>query len=186
MTAIGELPEYRVHVRVLPQAGFAASIDATEDELAVLAAYCGIPKVERLHADLVLRKWRSDGVSVNGRLHAAVEQQCVVSLEPVAQEIDVAIDRTFLPPGSRLAKPDAGGELVLDPLGDDAPDLFEGSEIDLWPVVAETLLLSLDPFPRAPGASLNPAYAPPGEAGEPGEAQTASPFAVLAEKKPEG
>jgi uncharacterized metal-binding protein YceD (DUF177 family) len=181
MTNIAALPEHKIHVRVLPQAGFGVSIEATEREREQIAAHCGIPSIGRLHAELTLRRWRADGVSISGRLTAALEQECVVTLAPVAGEIDVAIDRTLLPAGSALAKPDAGGEMILDPQGDDAPDTFDGAEIDLWPIIAETLLLSLDPYPRAPGARLDPAYAPHDD---PAEAAGKSPFAALAARMP--
>jgi hypothetical protein len=66
--------------------------------------------------------------------------------------------------------------LDLSPTDLDPPDPIIGGVIDLGQVVAEQLVLALDPFPRAPGAAFDsPADAPAAE-GTP----TPGPFAALA------
>ena len=48
----------------------------------------------------------------------------------------------------------ASAEVFVDLEGDDMPDHFEGHEADLSDLIVETLALAIDPYPRAPDASL--------------------------------
>jgi hypothetical protein len=100
---------------------------------------------------------------------------CGVTLEPFEQELDGEIRLRALPEGSAAlgGTDEGGGELDLDPEGDDPPDVLEGHEIGLGAYVVEDLSLAIDPFPRKPGVE----FQAPEQAGEP------SPFAVLAKLK---
>ncbi len=174
---MGPIPSFDVNVTTLPGSGFPVALRPGEKERAAIAQAAGITALPMLETDLVLKRWRRDGVEVTGELRARTEQPCVITLEPVFQEISQKLRTTFLPEHSALAVPvhRQDRELVLDPEGDDPPETFEGDSIDLWPFVLEMLVLALDPFPRAPGAQLEAA---PDEAGEPENAGK-SPFAVL-------
>ena len=160
---------YPVDVRVLPRGGYDETIRASETERAALARANGIAAVGSFEAELRVLPWRADGVRVTGRLRATVEQSCVVTLEPVRALIDEALDATFVPTGSPLARGEADGEIVIDADGDDAPEPFDPPTLDLGAVASEFLTLALDPYPRAPGAEL------PREARD----EAASPFAAL-------
>jgi hypothetical protein len=98
-----------------------------------------------------------------------------VTLEPFDSDLEGEVRVRALPEGSAaLGGPDeAGGELDLDPEGDDPPDALEGDRIDLAAYVVEDLSLAIDPFPRKPGVE----FEAPEQPGEP------SPFAVLAKLK---
>jgi uncharacterized metal-binding protein YceD (DUF177 family) len=171
------IPSFEVNVATLPGSGYPLSLRPGEKERAALAEAAGLTALPALEADLLLKRWRRDGVEVTGELRARAEQPCVVTLEPVFQDIAVKLRNTFLPERSALAVPvhRQDRELVLDPEGDDPPDTFEGESIDIWPFVLEMLMLAIDPFPRAPGAQLQ------GAADEAEEAENGgkSPFAVL-------
>ena len=65
------------------------------------------------------------------------------------------------------------GEIDLE-LDDDSPDQIEDGRLDLGQYAVEQLALSLDPFPRKPGAVFE-------QPKEPGEI---SPFAVLKTLRP--
>ncbi len=175
-----DLPTYPVHVRVLPSGGFPVEISATPQEAALVARFCAVPAIRRLSVSLTVKHWRSDGVSVAGKLRATVERECVVTLAPVDEEIDITVERTFVPQGSPLAKPKSGGEWIIDPLGPDTPDSFAGDEIDIWAIVAECLVLALDPFPRVAGAVFEGQWPPQGKH----SSVDNSPFAALAARKP--
>lgn len=173
-----KMPSFAVNVATLPSSGYVLSLRPNEHEREALAKAAGVTALHALEADIVLRRWRRDGVEIKGELRARAEQPCVVTLEPVMQEIREPVRATFLPEHSALAVPveRQDRELVLDPEGDDPPDTFEGDSIDVWPFVLEMLMLALDPFPRAPGAEF---AVGPDEAAMEAEKAEKSPFAVL-------
>ncbi len=172
-----QIPSFTVNVTTLPGSGYPVMLRPGDKERTAIAQAAGITALPMLEVDLTLKRWRRDGVEVTGVLRARAEQPCVVTLEPVFQDIAQKLRTTFLPERSALAVPvnRQDRELVLDPEGDDPPETFEGDSIDVWPFVMEMLGLALDPFPRAPGAQLQTT---PDEADEPENAEK-SPFAVL-------
>ena len=182
-----EILSHPVNVQVLPSAGFDVEIEADGEQREALARQTEILSIERFSAGLVFRRWRKNGVSVKGRLTASVTQRCVITLEPVPGKIAEDFERIFLPEGSKLAKPNVNseGEMILDPEGQDIPDLFAGKTLDAWEILIEHFQLALDPFPRAPDAILPELDDLDQErAGD----RTQSPFAALAalkaDKKP--
>ncbi|KQT88443.1 DUF177 domain-containing protein [Aurantimonas sp. Leaf443] len=140
----------------LPKAGMPIDFEAGPQEREGLADQLGILAVERLRAGLLVKAWRADGISVRGSLSAVVVQESVVTLEPVTQSVDEPVDLVFVPQNSRLARPPEmeGGELFIDPEGDDSPEPFAGDRIDLGPYLAEILSLGLDPYPRRSGEAF--------------------------------
>jgi uncharacterized metal-binding protein YceD (DUF177 family) len=103
-------------------------------------------------------------------LVAALDQSCVVTGEPVAAHIDEPFALMFVPEPA-AARPDEEVELEENDLD---VVFHDGAAIDLGSALADTLALSLDPYPRSAGAD-----AALKEAGVLTEEQT-SPFAVLA------
>lgn len=174
--------EYTINVNVLPAIGFKVDVSANEKERIALANEVGILKMKSLKAELVFRRWRKNGVGVKGRVFASVVQECVITLESVESEFIGEIDRTFLPEGSKLAKPrlNDDGEMVLDFEGADIPDMFMGGQLDIWEIILEHLQMGLDPFPRAEGAELVD-YS--GADDEQVEEVKPSPFAILSALK---
>jgi len=156
MSAVPGLPVFDVVVTTLPAAGYSVRLAASDEDLRAMAGATDVEAFEQLQAEVTVRRWRRDGAQVSGRVHAVVVQPCIVSLEPVRQVIEEDFASTFVPHDSKLAKPSrtGEGEILLDPEGEDAPEIFEGDSIDVWSVVAEWLNLAIDRFPRAPGAEL--------------------------------
>ena len=105
--------------------------------------------------------WRLDG-----RVTAEAVQTCGLTLEPLPVHVDRKFSVQMVEASER--EDDEDGEIDLE-LDDDSPDQIEGGSLDLGQYAVEQLALSLDPFPRKPGAVFEQ---PP----EPGEI---SPFAVL-------
>lgn len=173
---------YFVTVSSLPKAGMTIRFVAKPEECAALARRLGIPSVERLAADVVVARWRADGVAITGSLSADVVQTDVVTLDPLPQHLTEAVDLVFVPEQSRIARPPQpfDGELHLDPEGDDIPDTFSGDRIDLGAALAEILALGLDPYPRAPTAVFEAIDTDPDP-----DAGRVSPFATLAKLKPD-
>lgn len=142
-------------------------IAANADERAALARRFGLPSIERLNAEFEIRR-EGEGVFATGRVTGAVTQSCSVTGDPVPARIDEPVALRFV----EEADVDEEVELSADAL-DTLP--IEGGAIDLGEAAAETLLLALDPFPRAPDADAALKAA--------GVQDEAGPFAGLAALK---
>lgn len=153
-------PEFSrpVAVATLRQGGETMTLTATPLEEAALARRLGVEAVRGLAAELTVKPRGRGLVSVRGRVRATLGRLCVVSLEPLEEAIDERLSVVFRPAGE--AQGEAAAEVALDPEAVDE-ELYEGGEIDLGELVAQTLALALDPWPRAPGAHL-PAGDEPG------------------------
>ena len=156
-----------VSVRHLPAGGLEATVEATAEERAALAADLGLPELRALTARFLLTG-NPTHVRVRGRLKALAVQTCVVTLDEFASSLDEAIEVEFRSPPGVDADGQAGGEHEANL---DAPDELVGELVDLGAITAEFLALSLDPYPRKPGVEF---------ATDPGDAAGGSPFAALA------
>ena len=123
------------------------TIEAEAGERAALARRFGLVAIKRLSADARLVRKGAEIVA-SGRIAAAVVQSCVASGEPVDAIVDEPFDLAFRPAPSE-ARPDEEIELSESELD---VVFYEGGSIDLGEAVAETMVLSLDPYPRAPGS----------------------------------
>ncbi|WP_368415459.1 DUF177 domain-containing protein [Falsiroseomonas sp.] len=144
------------------------ALDATAPECTALAERFGILGIGSLSARIKLEPETGGSIRARGLLVAEVEQACIVTLDPVRQQVRARIDLRLLGEG------DTPGD--DDP---DSPDEIEtsGGFVDLGEAVAEQLALALDPYPRAEGAEL-PAFDPPEEP-EPEQPAKPNPFAAL-------
>jgi uncharacterized metal-binding protein YceD (DUF177 family) len=145
---------------------------ADEAERAAIAERLMLPGIERLEAHVSLSR-TGELVRASGRLQAALQQSCVVTTEPVPAHVDEPFEVAFMP-----APTSAGSDEEIE-LGEADCDVafYDGGTIDLGTAIADTLALSLDPYPRSAGAD-----AALREAGILTEEQ-ASPFAALAQLK---
>jgi len=144
-------------------------LTADESECSEVARRLGLVSLDRLEAHVAIGR-TGDVVRVEGRLVAALDQSCVVTGDPVAAHVDEPFALLFTPE-PKDGNPDQESELGE---GDCDVVFYEGGAIDLGSAVADSLALSLDPYPRSAGAD-----AALKEAGVLTEEQ-ASPFAVLA------
>lgn len=162
----------------LPSKGTMVSIEAGPEERERLARDLDILSVDALSATFTLTPWRKTGVRVAGEVRGRVKQACVVTLDPVDEEVVETVDRTFLP-GDEIGP--IGDEIEIDAEADDPPEALEGSTLDLGVIASEHLALGLDPYPRAPGAGYGDLIEDDGSKDE-----EPSPFAALAKLKPAG
>jgi len=143
----------------IPETGLHIEIDAPESARSDLAAIANLRELPRLSAAFDLAR-RGAGVRVTGQVKARVGQTCVVTLEPVANDVDEPVDLTF--------SPAAGSQAVS---GDgEPPEPLADETLDLGAIATEFLLLGIDPYPRKPGAEFAPVKADDG---------SAKPFAAL-------
>jgi len=157
-------------------------LTASEAERAALAARFGLVELPALEAELRLRRARAGRyVEIDGVLRARVVQRCVVTLDPVACELDEPFVLLLGPIGSAVSEP-AASDLIVDL---DEPEPLDGDDIDVGELVAQQLSLALEPYPRAAGAAV-PDGSAAVEAAAATEPPSDSPFAaLLARRKPE-
>ena len=142
-------PEFSRPVRIdtIGAAPRRLEIAAEEAERIALARRFGLVAIERLAATLTLAR-KDEEIAMEGTLSAKVIQACVATDEPLEAEIEAPFSLVFRP----QPRPEGPEEEIE--LGADELDVIfhDGAAIDVGEAVAETLLLSLDPYPRAPGA----------------------------------
>jgi len=160
------------HLR-LDQIGDGERLDILADdaERQAIARRLRLDGLGRLEAHATLS--RNGGiVRAEGRLVAALNQSCVVTGEPVAAHVDEPFEILFMP------EPPGGPDEEIELGAADCDVVFhDGAAIDLGTAIADTLALSIDPYPRSAAAD-----AALKEAGVLTEEQ-ASPFAALAALK---
>lgn len=152
---------------------------ASPAEREALARRFGIESVDRLEAEVTLRREAGGRISARGRLSANVVQACVISLEPVPQHVEEPVDLRFVP-AADAALAEATGEEEA-PQAPDVVPMDPGGTFDLGEALAQQLALALEPYPRAEGATLPRLDAAGGEpAAKPAAGGAAShPFADL-------
>ncbi|RMD62929.1 MAG: DUF177 domain-containing protein [Alphaproteobacteria bacterium] len=160
-------------------------IAANAEARAALARRFDLLELAALSATLRVRQGPGRKlISVEGRFVADVVQACVVSLEPVASHLDEAfVQRYTLDPATVSGE----ASVIVNPEAEDPPELVGPAGIDLGEAVAQQLAVSLDPYPRAPGACLPESVT--GAGGSDGsdsgnEKGSENPFAVLQGLKP--
>lgn len=148
---------FRVNVARLPKNGVVVTVEADDTQRAELAQTHGLLVVESFRAELTVRPWKRNGVSIEGRVTSQIIQECVVSLDPLPASIDEEVSAVFLPEDSKLGREGfgSGGEILIDTEGDDAPETFSGDFIDVGALAEEFFGLAIDPYPRKPGAELS-------------------------------
>jgi uncharacterized metal-binding protein YceD (DUF177 family) len=150
-------------------------IEANATERAGLASRFDLLSLDRLEANLVLRRDKGDVIRLEGRFAADVVQSCVLTLAPVPAHLEGEFETCY------SASAVEADEEEFDPLAADSPEPIPGGEIDLGEAVAQQLAIALDPYPKAPGASLASA------SGTTAKGESApNPFAALSalKKKP--
>lgn len=138
---------------------------------AAITTLAGVQEIARLEASFDVTPQRGGGLHLVGEVTATVSQICVVTLEPMHTEIAEPIDLVFVSAIPVVAEAGNGSEAAAI---DDQPEVLVNGSVDLGAIATEFLILSLDPYPRKPGAVF---------AAPPAEDPSANPFAALAALK---
>jgi Large ribosomal RNA subunit accumulation protein YceD len=160
-----------VAVEDVPEAGGHFELTADSRVRTAIAKVAGLRDLPRLTANFDVSRQRGGGLRVAGRVDATVGQTCVVTLEPVANEVAEKIDLVFVP---QVPVGEAGGSVNSAGDSESETEPLIGGVVDLGALATEFLILGLDPYPRKPGAVFqSPAQTAEGE----------SPFSPLAALK---
>ena len=90
---------WRVPVAVEDVAESGEHIDLVADAetRAAVARVAGLRELPRLQATFDVSRYGAGGLRVVGRVSATVGQSCVVTLEPLANEVDEEVNLLFVP-----------------------------------------------------------------------------------------
>jgi uncharacterized metal-binding protein YceD (DUF177 family) len=139
-------PEFSrpIDVARVPKLGSTEKIAADLQERVALAKRLQVPAVHGVSAVLLIKPWRGGGMKVSGQAEIDLDQISVVSLDQFRTQQSVDIERYFMNlPAGDADDPD----LDIEPL--------PHGEIDIGEIVAETIALELDPYPRKPGEEFS-------------------------------
>lgn len=165
---------YRLARDEVPEEGLHVDIVADEAVREALARTAGLRELPRLAASFDVTRTGRDGLHLLGEVTSIVGQDCVVSLEPIEQNLIEAIDLTFVPDAAGSAAKVAETSLAGDD-DKDPPEAMTGGAVDLGAIATEYFLLGIDPYPRKPGVEF--------EVPDTGGQEKANPFAALAALK---
>jgi uncharacterized metal-binding protein YceD (DUF177 family) len=152
--SLSELLDAKVRLDAVTSGGRSVTVAADAETLEQLAERLNVTSVQSMAAEVQVKRIRG-GLHVVGEARAQITQPCVVTLDPVVQVIAEPVDRVFMPASQRPREPEPGSEVFVDLEGDDPPDYFEGPELDLSELLIETIALAIDPYPRAPDATVD-------------------------------
>jgi hypothetical protein len=161
-----------VTVAQIPDTGLHRDIEAALAIRQAMAAVAGLREILSASASLEVTPKGGGRFHVTGQVRARVGQTCVVTLDPIENDIDEPIDLIFAPPEQIPEMAD----LIDDTAESDAeipdpPEPIVNGVIDLGRVATDALFLGIDPYPRRRDA----VFEPPVVAADPED----HPFAAL-------
>ena len=161
-----------VVVAQLPDTGLHRDIEAGPAARASMAEVAGLREVLSARASLDVTPQSGGRIHVTGHVRARIGQTCVVTLDPIENDIDEPIDVVFAPPEqipqlSDLVDDAAESDVEIP----DPPEPIVNGVIDLGRLVTDAVFLAVDPYPRRPDAVFEPLI----EAADPED----HPFAAL-------
>ena len=170
----GKSDPWRVPIVVaqIPDTGLHRDIEADRAVRAAMAQLAGLREILSANASLDVTPAGSGRFHVAGRVRARIGQTCVVTLDPIENDIDEEVDLIFAPPEQIPELADLVDEAVEDDAEiPDPPEPIENGVIDLGRLATDALFLAIAPYPRRSDA----VFEPPVEAADP----EAHPFAAL-------
>jgi hypothetical protein len=170
-------------VAQIPEAGLHRDIEAGAAAREAMAEVAGLREILSARAALDVTPKSGGRVHVAGHVRARIGQTCVVTLDPIENDIDEPIDLIFAPPEQipQLADlvdeaAESGAEIP------DPPEPIVNGVIDLGRLATDALFLAIDPYPRRPDA----VFEPPVVAADPEDHPFATLKALQVDAKPPG
>ena len=149
-----------VTVAQIPDNGLHRDIEADQAARNAMAETAGLREISSARASFDLALQSGGRVHVTGRIQARIGQTCVVTLDPIENEIDEQVDLMFAP-SEQLSEFIGVADDIPDSAAGtaDPPEPIENSVIDLGRLAADMLYLAIDPYPRKAGAEFEPQVA---------------------------
>jgi len=165
---------WRVPVTVaqIPETGLQRDIEASQVEREAMADLAGLREILSANASLDVTPMDGGRFHVTGHVRARIGQTCVLTLDPIENDIDEEIDLTFAPPEQIPDLSDLVDEATESDVEiPDPPEPIVNGVIDLGRLATDALFLAIDAYPRRSDA----VFEPPVEVADP----EAHPFAAL-------
>ncbi|MGA9087804.1 MAG: DUF177 domain-containing protein [Bradyrhizobium sp.] len=167
----------------IPDTGLHRDFEADRAAREAMAEAAGLREILSAGASLDVTPESGGRVHVTGRVRARIGQTCVVTLDPIENELDEPIDLIFAPPEqipdlSDLVDEAAESETEIP----DPPEPIINGVIDLGRLATDALFLAVDPYPRRPDAVFEPTV----EAADPDDHPFAALKALQLDAKPPG
>lgn len=146
-----------VVVAQIPETGLHRELQADRAVREAMAEIAGLREILSAIASFDVTPKSGGRFHVAGRVQARIGQTCVVTLDPIENEIDEEIDLTFAPPeqipqlAALVDEATETGDEIPDP-----PEPIENGVIDLGRLATDVLFLAIDPYPRKPDAIFEP------------------------------
>jgi hypothetical protein len=144
-----------VIVAQIPDTGLHRKLEASAAERQAVAELAGLREVLSAQADLDIVPKSGGRFQVTGLVRARIGQTCVVTLDPIENEIEEEVDLIFAPEAEarRLADLiEEGQDDEEPPEVADHPEAIVNGIIDLGRLATDALFLAIDPYPRKEGA----------------------------------
>jgi uncharacterized metal-binding protein YceD (DUF177 family) len=140
-----------VVVDQIPDTGLHRDIEADRAVRETMAEVAELREILSASASLDVTPAGGGRFHVTGHVRARVGQTCVVSLDPIENDIDEPVDLIFAPPEqipemSALVDETAESDVEIP----DPPEPIENGVIDLGRLATDALFLAIDPYPRRP------------------------------------
>jgi hypothetical protein len=144
-----------VIVAQIPDTGLHRELEASAAERQAMAEVAGLREILSVNAAFDVVPKSGGRFEVTGHVRARIGQTCVVTLDPIENEIEEEVELVFAPEAEarRLAdlieegQDDEEPPEVVDP-----PEAIINGIIDLGRLATDALFLAIDPYPRKPGA----------------------------------
>lgn len=147
-----------VIVAQIPDTGLHRAFEASDATRATMADMAGLREITSARASFDLKLKSGGRVQVTGEVHARVGQTCVVTLDPIENDIAEVIELLFAPPEqirSLAALVDEAAQSEDEEVPD-PPEPIVNGVIDLGRLATDALFLAIDPYPRRPEAEFEP------------------------------
>jgi hypothetical protein len=146
-----------VTVTQIPDTGLHRDIEAGPAAREAMAAVAGLREILSANASLDVTPKGGGRFHVAGQVRARIGQTCVITLDPIENDINEDVDLIFAPAEQIPEMAD-----LVDDTADSAAEIPDPPEpivngvIDLGRVATDALFLGIDPYPRRPDAVFEP------------------------------
>jgi hypothetical protein len=172
-----------VTVAQIPDTGLHRDIEADRAVRDAMAEVGGLREILSASASLDVTPKSGGRFHVAGHVRARIGQTCVVTLDPIENDIDEPIDLIFAPPEQIPQLADLVDEAAESDVEiPDPPEPIVNGVIDLGRLATDALFLGIDPYPRRPDA----VFEPPVVAADPEDHPFAALKALQLDAKPPG
>jgi hypothetical protein len=184
-TMIDKSDPWRVPVIVaqIPETGLHRDIEADQPAREAMAEVAGLREILSANASLDVTPKGEGRFHVAGHVRARIGQTCVVTLDPIENDIDEEVDLIFAPPEQVPDLADLVDEAAESDVEiPDPPEPIVNGVIDLGRLATDALFLGIDPYPRRKDA----VFESPVEAADPEDHPFAALKALQIDAKPPG